>query len=172
MAPIYCSGPWQTFPPMERWIQFEDVFNRNKPSMFAKGNTGKDVGRIWNTIKECAYIGVDERVILAIIMQEIHGDVGARTTYSGSGRIATSGVIQCYRCPGYEGKHGLSQAAITDMSRKGTEHFKQNLRHYGDKRSGESIYPALREYNSDNVKSGNVNYGNLSDGRGAAPECQ
>lgn len=48
------------------------------------------------------------------------------------------------------------------MVRKGTEHFKGNLKAHGDKWSGESIYPALREYNS-----GSVNNGDLSDGRGA-----
>lgn len=48
------------------------------------------------------------------------------------------------------------------MVRGGTEHFKQNLRNWGDKLSGESIYPALREYNS-----GSVNPNDLSDGQGA-----
>ena len=44
----------------------------------------------------------------------------------------------------------------------GTRHYKENLKHWGDKWSGESIYPALREYNS-----GSVNPNDLSDGRGA-----
>jgi hypothetical protein len=48
------------------------------------------------------------------------------------------------------------------MIRIGTNHFKGNLKAHGDKWSGESIYPALREYNS-----GSVNNGNLSDGMGA-----
>ncbi len=48
------------------------------------------------------------------------------------------------------------------MVRGGTQHFKRNLRNWGDKWSGESIYPALREYNS-----GSVNPEDLSDGQGA-----
>jgi hypothetical protein len=51
------------------------------------------------------------------------------------------------------------------MIRGGTQHYKQNLKNWGDKWSGESIYPALREYNS-----GSVNTKNLSDGRGATPD--
>ena len=48
------------------------------------------------------------------------------------------------------------------MVKGGTQHYKQNLKNWGDKWSGESIYPALREYNS-----GSVNPNDLSDGRGA-----
>jgi hypothetical protein len=48
------------------------------------------------------------------------------------------------------------------MVRIGTQHFKGNLQARGDKWSGESLYPALREYNS-----GSVNASNLSDGMGA-----
>jgi len=44
----------------------------------------------------------------------------------------------------------------------GTDHYKANLRNWGDKWAAESIYPALREYNS-----GSVNPDNLSDARGA-----
>ena len=65
MAPHNYSGPWQNFPSIDKWIQFEDMFNRNKSSMASTGDTGEDIGRIWNAIKECAKIGVDERVILA-----------------------------------------------------------------------------------------------------------
>lgn len=48
------------------------------------------------------------------------------------------------------------------MVKGGTQHYKQNLINWGNKWSGESIYPALREYTS-----GSVNPNNLSDGRGA-----
>ena len=44
----------------------------------------------------------------------------------------------------------------------GVEHFKGNMEHFGNKWSGESVWPALREYNS-----GNANLADLSDGRGA-----
>jgi hypothetical protein len=109
MAPNNYSGSWQSFPSIDKWIQFDDMFNRNKQSMLSTGNTGEDVGRIYNAIKECAKLGVDERVILAIIMQESHGDVGVQTTYSPGDNIPTGGVMQCSGCAGHAGKHGLSQ---------------------------------------------------------------
>jgi len=51
------------------------------------------------------------------------------------------------------------------MIRGGTEHFMRDLViEGGDGWNAGDIYPALRRYNS-----GNVNYDNLSDGRGATP---
>lgn len=44
----------------------------------------------------------------------------------------------------------------------GTEHFKGNLRNWGNCGDPSCVYPALREYNS-----GSVNPDDLSDGRGA-----
>ena len=44
----------------------------------------------------------------------------------------------------------------------GVEHFKGNLESFGDKDSRDSVWPALREYNS-----GNANLADLSDPRGA-----
>jgi len=110
-APTFYSGPWWNFPAMNTWLTFEDMFNRNKPSMLSTGNTGEDVGRIWNAIKECAKKGVDERVILGIIMQESHGNVGVITTKSPDG-IDTAGLMQCSGCPGFPGRHGLSQVRL------------------------------------------------------------
>lgn len=112
MAPHNYSGPWQNFPSIDKWIQFEDMFNRNKSSMASTGDTGEDIGRIWNAIKECAKIGVDERVILAIIMQESHGDVGVETTFSPGDHIPTGGLMQCGGCAGCPGRHGVSQVRL------------------------------------------------------------
>ncbi|KAF2872361.1 hypothetical protein BDV95DRAFT_628047 [Massariosphaeria phaeospora] len=160
-APTFYSGPWQNFPAMNTWLSFDDLFNRNKNSMFSTGSTGDDVGRIWNAIVENAKLGVDERVILTIIMQESHGNVGVRTTVSPDG-VPTAGLMQCSNCPGFPGRHGLSQDEISSMVRGGTQHFKRNLQNWGDQWAASSIYPALREYNS-----GSVNPNDLSDARGA-----
>ena len=51
------------------------------------------------------------------------------------------------------------------MVRAGTDHYKGNLREFGNKWDADTIYKALRAYNS-----GSVNEGNLSDGRGATAE--
>ncbi|KAF2202008.1 hypothetical protein GQ43DRAFT_455352 [Delitschia confertaspora ATCC 74209] len=162
-APIWYSGPYQNFPAMSTWKSFDELFGLNWNSMLSTGNTADDLGRINVAIRECAKLGVDERVILAIIMQESHGNVGVRTTFSPDG-IPTAGIMQCSGCAGFEGRHGLSQDEITSMVRGGTEHFKANLRNWGDQWATSSIYPALREYNS-----GSVNPNDLSDGLRATP---
>lgn len=48
------------------------------------------------------------------------------------------------------------------MVKAGTEHFKLNLKDFGNADTADCIYKALREYNS-----GSVNPNDLSDGRGA-----
>lgn len=69
MGFTHYSGPSSKFPGMDQWKTFEEIFNANKSEMLATGDTGEDVGRIWNAVKECAKLGVEERVIFCIIMQ-------------------------------------------------------------------------------------------------------
>lgn len=107
-APTWYSGPWYNFPPMDTWLSFDAMFDRNKDSMKSTGSTWDDIGRINVAIRNAAQLGVDERVILGIIMQESHGYVGVRTTVSPDG-IPTAGIMQCSGCPGYPGRTGLSQ---------------------------------------------------------------
>ncbi|KAI0015555.1 hypothetical protein F4780DRAFT_784057 [Xylariomycetidae sp. FL0641] len=157
------SGPASNFPPMGQWRSFPDIFNANQGIMAATGDTGEDIARISNAVHESAQLGVQDRVIFCIIIQESTGDVGAQTTTNPDGR-GTAGLMQCDGCPGYPGQHGLSQEQITAMVRGGTQHFKQNLVDFGDAGTAETVYKALREYNS-----GSVNEADLSDGRGATP---
>ena len=96
---------------MNEWRSFEQIFNTNKPEMLQTGDTHDDVGRIWNAVVECARLGVDERVIFCIIMQESTGNVGVRTTWNADGH-ATAGLMQCDGSPGFEGRHGLSQVCF------------------------------------------------------------
>jgi len=114
-APVSYSGPWQNFPAMSTWLTFDQMFERNKNSMRSTGSTADDVGRINVAIRECAKLGVDERVILGIIMQESHGDVGVITTTSPGG-IPTAGLMQCSGCQGFPGQHGLSQVSDSPLS--------------------------------------------------------
>ncbi|KAI0593464.1 hypothetical protein F4775DRAFT_577842 [Biscogniauxia sp. FL1348] len=155
------SGPSSSFPAMSEWKTFEEIFNANKSAMAQTGDTDEDIGRIWNAVLECAKIGVEERVIFCIIMQESTGNVGIQTTTNNDGH-STAGLMQCDGSPGFPGQHGLSQDQITSMVSAGTQHFKQNLKDFGDADTADCIYKALREYNS-----GSVNPDNLSDGRGA-----
>lgn len=106
------SGPASNFPPREDWKDWLTLFNLNKPEMSASGDTDEDIGCIFNAIKTAAKIGVEERVILAIIMQESSGNVGAQTTNNGGN---DAGLMQCQGSPGFPGQHGLSQVSLTLM---------------------------------------------------------
>src|SRR5580700_4925245 len=106
------SGPASKFPGKETWKDFETLFNLNKPEMLQTGNSGEDIGRIWNAILEAAKIGVEERVIFCIIMQESTGNVGVGTTLSpGEGR-PTGGLMQAIESPAFPGQHNLSQVCL------------------------------------------------------------
>ncbi|KAK4186026.1 hypothetical protein QBC35DRAFT_413757 [Podospora australis] len=156
------SGPASNFPPKSQWSNFEQIFNVNKPEMLQTGNTGEDVGRIWNAVKQVSKeSGIDERVIFCIIMQESTGNVGVRTTWNADG-VPTAGLMQASNSPGFPGKHGLTQDQITSMVRHGTNHFKNDLKRFGGGNDAPAIYKALRVYNS-----GSINENNLSDARGA-----
>ena len=179
------SGPPSNFPAMSTWKDFNTIFSINKPDMFRKGDTGEDVGRIWNAVNGAARdIGVQERVIFCIIMQESTGDVGVRTTIAPD-KSHSGGLMQAAESPGFPGQHGLSQVSINEYSLivgqiksaflltidqdqinrmiyAGTRHYKENLKSFGNGNDAPTIYKALRMYNS-----GSVNEQNLSDGRGA-----
>ncbi|KAK4224193.1 hypothetical protein QBC38DRAFT_423973 [Podospora fimiseda] len=156
MGFTFYSGPSSNFPSQSQWRSFEDIFNINKPLMFQTGDVGEDVGRIWNAVNDAAKnIGVEERVIFAIIMQESTGNVGVRTTYNADGN-ATAGLMQVSGGPGFPGQHGLSQAQISSMVDAGTRHFKQNLINHGNADNADTIYKALREYNSGSVNASNL----------------
>jgi hypothetical protein len=102
------SGPASSFPGRETWKEFIPLFNTNKPEMFQTGDSGEDVGRIFNAITEAAKIGVEERVILAIIMQESTGNVGVPSTTDQGGQ-GDAGLMQCRGSPGFPGQYNLSQ---------------------------------------------------------------
>lgn len=163
MGFTHYAGDASKFPPKNQWKSFDEIFSANKAEMGKTGDTPSDIDHIYAAVKECAKIGVEERVIFAIIMQESTGNVGVRTTVNADGH-GTAGLMQCDGSPGFPGRHGLSQDEITSMVRAGTNHFKGNLKDFGNTDTAECIYKALREYNS-----GSVNEHDLSDGRGATP---
>ncbi|KAG4435098.1 hypothetical protein IFR05_009407 [Cadophora sp. M221] len=155
------SGPASSFPPSSSWQSFEEIFNANKSEMFQTGDSSEDIGRIWNAVLEAAKIGVEERVIFCIIMQESTGNVGVETPTNMDGD-ATGGLMQCVGSPAFPGQHNLSQEQISSMIQAGTNHFKANLQELDDQDTASTIYRALRLYNS-----GSLNDDNLSDGKGA-----
>jgi hypothetical protein len=102
------SGPAANFPSKDTWKDFDTLFNINKPEMLQTGDSGEDVGCIYNAILEAAKIGVEERVILCIIMQESSGDVGVGTT-TDQDNTPTGGLMQDSGSPAFPGQHNLSQ---------------------------------------------------------------
>ena len=110
LSPFY-TGPASSFPSRDTWKDFITLFNINKPLMSVKGDSGPDIGCIFNAINEAAKIGVEERVILCIIMQESGGDVGVITTNDIEGQ-GDAGLMQCRGSPGFPGQHNLSQVSI------------------------------------------------------------
>jgi hypothetical protein len=50
--------------------------------------------------------GIDARVLLGIIMEESHGDVGVVTTWNADG-APTGGLMQSSGCHGYDGQNNL-----------------------------------------------------------------
>ncbi len=79
--------------------------------MLQTGDTHEDVGRIWNAVNQAAKeIGVEERVIFCIIMEESTGNVGVGTT-TDHDQNPTGGLMQCEESPAFPGKHDLSQVS-------------------------------------------------------------
>ncbi|KAL7928933.1 hypothetical protein V8C35DRAFT_316869 [Trichoderma chlorosporum] len=151
------NGGWQNFPSMSTWLPWTTVFGDYQQTFVNHGSTWDDVGRINVAISSAAAsIGVDERVILAIIIQESGGYVGVECTGGDD-----CGLMQCEGCPSFQGRNGLPQSDTSAMINGGTQHYKQNLEDWGNAWAESSIYPALREYNS-----GQVNTNDLSTAAG------
>lgn len=80
--------------------------------MAMTGSTWADIEKIRVSCQNIGgQYGIDPRVILTMIMQESHGYVGVRTTYSWEG-IPTAGLLQCWNCVGYPGQVNLSQVSL------------------------------------------------------------
>ena len=75
--------------------------------MLANGDTNSDVSNIVSAINNTARnTGIEERILLAIIMQESHGNVGIISTPPG---LETDrGLMQVHDGPGFPGQHGLT----------------------------------------------------------------
>lgn len=165
-APQFYSGPYTSFPGKETWKDFDTLFNANVPSMRIKGDQQSDIDRIKVALQQVGpQYNIEPRVLLAIMMQESHGDVGAFTTTSSDG-LPTGGLFQCWNCPGFYQQYGLSQAQITSMVDGGAKHFKGDLDAFGGCMEPRCVYPALRSYNSG---PNAVNQNNLSEAPNATP---
>jgi hypothetical protein len=112
MGFTWCSGPASSFPGKEMWKDFVTLFNIDKAEILQTGDGGEDVGRIYNAILEATKIGVEERVILCIIMEESTGNVGVSTANDQDAH-PTGGLMQTEESPVFPGQHNLSQVYLS-----------------------------------------------------------
>lgn len=166
-APQFYSGPYTSFPGKDTWKDFDTLWAANVPSMQAKGDQQSDIDHIKTALNSVgSQYGIEPRVLLCIMMQESHGDVGALTTVSQPDGLSTGGLFQCYDCPGFYQQYGLTQDQITSMVEGGAKHFQSDLAAFGGCMDPQCVYPALRSYNSG---ANAVNQNNLSDAPNATP---
>src|ERR1700760_37202 len=91
---------------MNTWVpDLTTLFNYNMAAIQGTGDTDADIGYIWNaTTAAASTYGIDERVILAMIMQESGAYVGID---AGDGGVS-AGIMQCAGSPQYPGQLDLS----------------------------------------------------------------
>ncbi|KAH8646506.1 hypothetical protein BGZ60DRAFT_391957, partial [Tricladium varicosporioides] len=175
------TGDGSTWPTMDKWASFDAMWTKFSP-LFASGCTSKQLPT--NSPAETANIksaiqtiskqhSVDERVILAMVMQESGGCARVKTTTSPPpDNIPNPGLMQDYKgshnCEGFGSKE-CPKSQIDGMIEDGTSFFAEKVKGAGalspaPKNDAQKYYWALRIYNSGNYKPGD----NLVGSAGAA----
>ncbi|MCJ1342370.1 hypothetical protein MMC31_000552 [Peltigera leucophlebia] len=164
----YC-GNGDAFPPKSKWVSFEQMFNANKPLMFAScgynnwgaDDSGPEIGAIYDSIQEVALeTKVDHRFILAVIMQESGGCVRVPTSNFG---VRNPGLMQCHNGDGTcnsditgQVQNPCPTGAITQMIREGSagtsdgDGLAQCI-NLSNSASVTGFYKAARIYNSGSI---------------------
>ncbi|KAF2727916.1 hypothetical protein EJ04DRAFT_516982 [Polyplosphaeria fusca] len=149
----YYQGNASLFPPKERWVSFQDMWDNNLDTFkyscgwlgYGKDNTPEIIQDIYNAIQDRANASlVDHRIILATIIQETNGcPLNPSTTSSGGTR--NPGLMQSHNGHDYDSKHSrLSILLMVQDGTQGTKHgwgLVDNLNTYGNP------YKAMRGYN-------------------------
>lgn len=66
------GGPAANFPPMDNWMNYNDMFTLNQATNMVFEEDGPTQGDIYNAIQEISIAAqVDARLILAVVMQEV-----------------------------------------------------------------------------------------------------
>lgn len=104
----YSGSAWN-YPSKDTWKSWPAIFDVFKQSMVDAGDTWDDVRRIFVAITDAARaIGVEERVILCMIIKESSGYVGVDGPRDNDGKV-TGGLMQAEESPGFPGRNNLSQ---------------------------------------------------------------
>jgi hypothetical protein len=156
------------WPSKDQWMPFNDLFNRNQPFMMTackQFNVANDIQSETNEIRSAieataAKTGVDNRFVLAIVMQESGGCVRAPTTNFG---VRNPGLMQSHDGRGTCNDGGsvlnpCPQSEITQMINDGTagtssgDGLSQILNRLGgSSAAAQSFYKTARIYNSGSV---------------------
>lgn len=172
---IFYRGDGSTnagWPGMGNWYSYDALWNANVPLMrqscgwngWGADNSQQEINDINSAIQSLAWeTGVDNRFILAIVMQESKGCVRAPTTNNG---VVNPGLMQSHNGSGScWGVNPCPAWQINQMIRDGTAGTwnGDGLRQVFAQASGalggggsRAVYAAARKYNS-----GSVNYGDL-----------
>ncbi|KAK6534137.1 hypothetical protein TWF281_005475 [Arthrobotrys megalospora] len=165
----YYSGGPENFPSSKNWISFEAMFQANMPLMkqscgwnnWGPDNTDRQIGYMKTYIQQVARASrIDQRAILAVIMQESAGCLRAPTTSNG---VTNPGLMQSHNGVSFDPLRPVT--TIKQMIIDGTmgtaygDGIVQLLNQYGN------YYKAFRAYNSGSIAPS----GDLSDGNGATP---
>ncbi|GAW17979.1 hypothetical protein ANO14919_074480 [Xylariales sp. No.14919] len=163
------------WPDISRWGSFDELWNANLPLIrqscvwngWGADNSADEVNNIKNAIGQVSSnTGVDNRFILAIMMQESKGCVRVPTTNNG---VVNPGLMQSHNGAGScAGVNPCPKAQIVQMISDGVagtssgDGLKQTLAttvsHYGSIQPA-AYYAAARLYNS-----GSVDYTNMGNG--------
>jgi len=165
----YYQGNASNFPAADRWVSFEDMWTANLDTFkqscgwldLGDNNTPEMIQDIHNAIQDRANASlVDQRIILATVIQETNGcPLVSHTTSSGGTR--NPGLMQSHNGHSYNPKH--SRLSILLMIQDGTQGtdagwgLVDNLNLYGNP------YRAMRGYNSGYIPES----GDLSEKAGA-----
>lgn len=166
------------WPSQSQWGSYDEIWNANVPLMqrscgwngWGQDNSPEEIANINRAIQELSgNTGVDNRFILAIVMQESKGCVRAPTTNNG---VVNPGLMQSHNGSGScAGVSPCPASSITQMIRDGTagtphgDGLQQVLgraRGAINDSGSRSFYAAARLYNS-----GSVDYNNLNNGLGS-----
>ncbi|KAM0697354.1 hypothetical protein Q7P36_002207 [Cladosporium allicinum] len=149
---INYSGRASAFPDPSQWASYADLWAQNSRLMKSH-DSDSEISQIKSAIQIVSKeSGVDERVILCIIVQESGGNVRIPTTRN---PIRNPGLMQSHN--GAEFNRADPMGSILQMIRDGTEGTKdgdgleQCYERYGN------YYSAFRAYNSGSVNADDLN---------------
>ncbi|KAK2595473.1 hypothetical protein QQS21_006813 [Conoideocrella luteorostrata] len=171
------SAGW---PSQDRWGSWADLWSANVPLMqqscgwngWGANDSGDEISAINSAIQQLAsQTGVDNRYILAVMMQESKGCVRVPTTNNG---VVNPGLMQSHNgagtcananpCPSSQVTQMISDGVAGTPYGDGLKQLLSRAQGATGDNGSRSFYAAGRLYNS-----GSADYSNLNNGLGSTP---